>query len=127
METALFSAASLFHGDDDSDDGRGTTRKSTPNPSPPSPPRRPPRLLNPNGWYCLFRATQDEMEVGAEGKEAALEYVERAHEFPGMVRFQDPCLIVPRLQNRCFSEIGRARNLNYYLGYPKGSSYDPVQ
>ncbi|XP_039825851.1 protein N-terminal and lysine N-methyltransferase EFM7-like isoform X2 [Panicum virgatum] len=49
METALFSAASLFHGDDDSDDGR------------------------------------DEMEVGAEGKEEALEYVERAHEFPGMV------------------------------------------
>ncbi|XP_039825853.1 uncharacterized protein LOC120687845 isoform X3 [Panicum virgatum] len=48
METALFSAASLFHGDDDSDDGR------------------------------------DEMEVGAEGKEEALEYVERAHEFPGM-------------------------------------------
>jgi len=83
METALFSAASLFHGDDDSDDGR------------------------------------DEMEVGAEGKEEALEYVERAHEFPGMVRFHDPCLI--------FSEIGRAWNSNYYLGYPKGSSYDPVQ
>ena len=67
------------------------------------------------------------MEVDAKGKEEALEYVERAHEFPGMVRFHDPCLIVPRLQNRCFSEIGRARNLNYYLGYPKGSSYDPVQ
>ncbi|RLN39674.1 methyltransferase-like protein 23 [Panicum miliaceum] len=48
METALFSAASLFHGADDSDDDR------------------------------------DEMEVGAEGKKEALEYVERAHEFPGM-------------------------------------------
>jgi len=46
METALFSAASLFHGDDDSDDGRGTTRKSTPtplaafpSPSPTTPPK----------------------------------------------------------------------------------------
>jgi len=46
METAFFSAASLFHGADDSDDGRGTTRKSTPtplaafpSPSPTTPPK----------------------------------------------------------------------------------------
>ncbi|PUZ36271.1 hypothetical protein GQ55_9G024300 [Panicum hallii var. hallii] len=49
METALFSAASLFHGADDSDDDR-----------------------------------DEKMEVGAEGKKEALEYVERAHDFPDM-------------------------------------------
>jgi len=50
METAVFSAASLFHGADDSDDDR------------------------------------DEMQVSDEGKKpAALEYEERAHDFPGMV------------------------------------------
>ncbi|OEL15278.1 hypothetical protein BAE44_0023702 [Dichanthelium oligosanthes] len=48
METALFSAASLFHGADDSDDER------------------------------------DEMQVDSEGEKPALEYVERAHDFPGV-------------------------------------------
>ncbi|XP_066334458.1 uncharacterized protein [Miscanthus floridulus] len=49
METAVFSAASLFHGADDSDDDR------------------------------------DEMQVSDDGKKpAALEYEERAHDFPGM-------------------------------------------
>ncbi|KAF8757381.1 hypothetical protein HU200_010898 [Digitaria exilis] len=49
METALFSAASLFRGADDSDNG------------------------------------SDEMQVDTEGeKKQALEYVERAHDFPGL-------------------------------------------
>ncbi|CAL4919902.1 unnamed protein product [Urochloa decumbens] len=48
MEPAVFSAASLFHGADDSDDDR------------------------------------DEMQVDAKGKKQALDYAERAHDFPGM-------------------------------------------
>jgi hypothetical protein len=33
---------------------------------------------------------EDEMQVDSEGeKKQALEYVERAHEFPGVVRFRD--------------------------------------
>ncbi|KQK12371.1 methyltransferase-like protein 23 [Brachypodium distachyon] len=55
METAFFSAASLFHADDDSDDGSGAG------------------------------GSRDEMQAGSEGeKEQALEYEERLHKFPGM-------------------------------------------
>ncbi|GJN22803.1 hypothetical protein PR202_gb10402 [Eleusine coracana subsp. coracana] len=48
MDTAVFSAASLFHGDDSDDD-------------------------------------RDKKQVDAEGQKQALEYVERAHDFPGML------------------------------------------
>jgi hypothetical protein len=34
-------------------------------------------------------ATEDEMEAADEGEEQALEYIERAHDFPVMVRFRD--------------------------------------
>lgn len=93
METAVFSAASLFHGADDSDDDdRGMTIKPTPTPTSlaASPPlRRAPRA--PNRWcFLLVCGVEDEMQVSAEGtKPAALEYEERTHDFPGMVWFHD--------------------------------------
>jgi hypothetical protein len=95
METAVFSAASLFHGADDSDDEQGMSIKATPTQpsSPPSPLRRSPRA--PNGRCFLFCGVEDEMQVCAEGKKpAALEYEERAHDFPGMVWFHDSAALV---------------------------------
>jgi len=105
METAVFSAASLFHGADDSDDDRGMSIKATPTQpsSHPSPLRRSPRA--PNGRCFLVCGVEDEMQVSAEGKKpVALEYEERAHDFPGMVWFHDSAVLVRVCRNweRCF-------------------------
>ncbi|KAL6638183.1 hypothetical protein ACP70R_025755 [Stipagrostis hirtigluma subsp. patula] len=81
METALFSAASLFHGAD-SDDDRGRPSKAT---------RFPLSHLSSVARRVLLMAgaiflcgIEDEMQVGAEGEKQALQYVEREHDFPDM-------------------------------------------
>jgi hypothetical protein len=87
MDTAVFSAASLFHADDDSDDD-GRRGKVT----------RDPRAHTAAHHVLLsdrlfpsspFPAIEDQAQVAADGEsqEQALEYEERLHKFPGLVNF----------------------------------------
>jgi hypothetical protein len=109
MEPAVFSAASLFHADDDSDDD-GRRGKVDPAPPPsPWPARATAHYVAHHVLLsdCLFpsspfHAIKDQTQVGAEGEnqEQALEYEERIHKFPGVVNYlncsQSQCRSCPK-------------------------------
>lgn len=87
METALFSAASLFR---DADDDQGTlTSPLRVLPRAPPPPDRRLALVLVFFFVCLVLccdASEDEMQVDADEQVQSVQYEERAHKFPGMVR-----------------------------------------
>lgn len=72
-------------------------------------------------------AIEDEMQVDVEGQKQELEYVERAHVFPGMVRFHESAVwFVPIRRNRCFCRIRLGLDFELLLRFVALGSGDPI-